>query len=130
MTRAEAIAYRNKIEAAASTMTDETALTAVELFPTWAAGKAYAINDRVRYNGTLYKCVQAHTSQADWTPSTAPALWKIVSVDEYPEWVQPTGAHDAYNIGDRVTYNDQRYVCTTSANVYAPDVYGWQLVNA
>ena len=130
MTRAEATAYRDKIEAAASAMADETALTAVELFPIWAAGKAYAINDRVRYNGTLYKCVQAHTSQADWTPSTAPALWKIVSVDEYPEWVQPTGAHDAYNIGDRVTYNGQRYVCTTSANVYAPDVYGWQLVNA
>ena len=60
MTRAEATAYRNKIEAAASTMADETALTAVELFPTWAADKAYATNDRVRYNGTLYKCVQAH----------------------------------------------------------------------
>ena len=52
MTRAEAIAYRNKIEAAASTMTDETALTAVELFPIWAAGKAYATNDRISYKGT------------------------------------------------------------------------------
>ena len=46
MTRAEAIAYRNKIETAASTMTDDTALTAVELFPAWAIGKAYAVNDR------------------------------------------------------------------------------------
>ena len=64
MTRSEAIAYRNKIEAAASTMTDETALNAVELFPAWVAGNAYAIDDRVQYNGTLYKCVQAHTGLA------------------------------------------------------------------
>lgn len=130
MTRAEAIAYRNKIEAAASTMTDATALTAVELFPAWVVGKAYAVGDRTQYNGILYKCIQAHTSQADWMPSATPALWKTVSVDEYPEWVQPTGAHDAYNIGDKVTYNGQHYVCTSDANVYAPDVYGWQLVNA
>lgn len=127
MTRAEAIAYRGKIETAASTMTDATALTAVELFPAWTAGKAYAVNDRVQHDGTLYKCIQAHTSQADWMPSATPALWKTVSVDEYPEWVQPTGAHDAYNIGDKVTYNGQHYVCTSDANVYAPDVYGWQL---
>lgn len=129
MTRAEAIAYRGKIEAAASTMTDDAALTAVELFPAWETGKAYAVSDRVQYNGTLYKCIQAHTSQADWMPSATPALWKIVSVDEYPEWVQPTGAHDAYNIGDKVSYNGKRYVCTSNANVYAPDVYGWELVN-
>lgn len=127
MTRAEAIAYRGKIETAASTMTDEAALTAVELFPVWEVGKAYAVNDRVQYNGTLYKCIQAHTSQADWMPSATPALWKTVSVDEYPEWVQPTGAHDAYNKGDKVSYNGKHYVCTADANAYAPDVYGWEL---
>ena len=127
MTRAEAIAYRNKIETAASTMTDETALTAVELFPVWEAGKAYAVSDRVQHDGMLYKCVQAHTSQADWTPDATPALWKTVSIDEYPEWVHPTGAHDAYNTGDKVSYNGKHYVCTIDANTYAPDVYGWQL---
>lgn len=127
MTRAEAIAYRGKIEAAASTMTDATALTAIELFPAWETDKAYAVSDRVQYNGILYKCIQAHTSQSDWMPSATPALWKTVSVDEYPEWVQPTGAHDAYNIGDKVSYNGKHYVCTANANVYAPDVYGWEL---
>ena len=127
MTRAEAIAYRNKIETAASTMTDETALTAVELFPMWTVGKAYAVNDRVRYNGSLYKCIQAHTSQSDWMPIATPALWKTVSIDEYPEWVQPTGAHDAYNTGDKVRYNGKRYVCTIDGNAYAPDVYGWEV---
>lgn len=126
MTRAEAIAYRNKIEAAASTMTDETALTAIELFPAWAAGNVYAIDDRVQYNGTLYKCAQAHTGQADWTPDAVPALWVAVSVDTWPEWVQPTGAHDAYHLGDKVSYHGKHYICTTDANVYAPDVYGWE----
>ena len=124
MTRAKAKQLRQLIEQLAVTLDDETALTGVELFPAWVVGKAYAVNDRAQYNGTLYKCIQAHTSQADWMPSATPALWKTVSVDEYPEWVQPTGAHDAYNIGDKVTYNGQHYVCTSNANVYAPDVYG------
>ena len=127
MTRAKAKQLRQLIEQLAVTLADEAALTGVELFPAWVVGKAYAVNDRAQYNGTLYKCVQAHTSQTDWMPSATPALWKTVSVDEYPEWVQPTGAHDAYNIGDKVTYNGQHYVCTSNANVYAPDVYGWQL---
>ena len=127
MTRAKAKQLRQLIEQLAVTLDDETALTGVELFPAWVVGKAYAVNDRAQYNGTLYKCIQAHTSQADWMPSATPALWKTVSLDEYPEWVQPSGAHDAYNIGDKVTYNGQHYVCTSNANVYAPDVYGWQL---
>ena len=127
MTRAKAKQLRQLIAQLAVTLDDETALTGVELFPAWAIGKAYAVNDRAQYSGTLYKCILAHTSQSDWMPSATPALWKTVSVDEYPEWVQPTGAHDAYNIGDKVTYNGQHYVCTSNANVYAPDVYGWQL---
>ena len=128
MTRAKAKQLRQLIEQLAVTLDDETALTGVELFPAWVVGKAYAVNDRAQYNGTLYKCVQAHTSQNDWMPDATPALWKTVSLDEYPEWVQPTGAHDAYNIGDKVTYNGQHYVCTSNANVYAPDVYGWDLI--
>lgn len=127
MTRKDAIAYRSKIEAAASTMTDETALTAIELFPAWEAGDVYAIGGRVRYNGSLYKCVQAHTSQSDWAPDAVPALWVAVSVDAWPEWVQPTGAHDAYNTGDKASYNGKHYICTADANVYAPDVYGWEV---
>ena len=128
MTRAKAKQLRQLIEQLAITLDDETALTGVELFPAWVVGRAYAVGDRVQYNGTLYKCVQAHTSQADWTPDVTPALWVVVSIEEFPEWVQPTGAHDAYNIGDKVSYNGQRYICTTDANVYAPGVYGWDLI--
>ena len=127
MTRAKAKQLRQLIEQLAVTLGDETALTGVELFPMWAIGRAYAAGDRVQHGGILYKCVQAHTSQADWTPDATQALWVVVSIEEFPEWVQPTGAHDAYNIGDKCSYNGKHYICTSNANVYAPDVYGWQL---
>ena len=127
MTRAKAKQLRQLIEQLAVTLDDETALAGVELFPMWEIGRAYAAGERVRHDDTLYKCVQAHTSQADWTPDATPALWVVVSIDEYPEWVQPTGAHDAYNTGDKVSYNGKHYVCTIDANTYAPDVYGWEV---
>ena len=128
MTRAKAKQLRQLIERIAVTLDDETALTGVELFPMWAIGRSYAAGDRVQYGGTLYKCVQAHTSQADWIPDATPALWVVVSIDEYPEWVQPTGAHDAYNTGDKVSYNGKHYISTIDANTYAPDVYGWEII--
>ena len=108
---------------------DATALRMVAYYPAWAAGNAYAVDDRAQYNGTLYKCVQEHTAQADWTPDATPALWAAVSVDEWPEWVQPSGAHDAYHRGDKVSYNGKHYICTADANVYAPGVYGWKEVS-
>ena len=126
MTRGKAKLLRSLIEQLAITLDDETALTGVELFPMWEL-VSYSVGDRVQYNGTLYKCIQAHTAQSDWTPDATPALWTVVTIEEWPEWVQPTGAHDAYNTGDKVSYNGKHYVCTIDANTYAPDVYGWEV---
>ena len=117
---------RALIESVAITLDDATALTGVELFPVWATDTAYAVGDRVQYNGTLYKCVQAHTSQADWMPDATPALWVIVSVEEWPEWIQPTGAHDAYDKDAKVSHNGKHWKNTIDANVYEPGVYGWE----
>ena len=128
MTRKEAESYRAKIEMAAALMSDEAALDSIELIAPWRIKESVKVGDRRRFDGALYKCVQAHTTQADWTPDITPALWVAVSIEEYPEWVQPTGAHDAYNIGDKVTYNGNRYVCAVNGNVYAPYVYGWTLI--
>lgn len=52
--------------------------------------------------------------------------------EEYPEYVQPTGAHDAYNTGDKITYNGKKYVCQMNGCVWTPDAYpaGWQEVGA
>jgi hypothetical protein len=111
---------------------DETALDVTVLFPLWQSGKAYAVDERIRYGEKLYRCVQAHTSQADWTPDATPALWtEVAKPGEIPVWKQPTGAQDAYNKGDMVHYptaNDPVYESTIDANVYAPDVYGWVLI--
>lgn len=128
MTRGKAKQLRALIEALSASLSDETALTGVELFPPWSVGKAYATGDRVQYEGTLYKCVQAHTSQADWTPPATPALWTAVSLDEYPAWVQPTGAHDAYGKGDKVTHNGKRWTSDVDNNTWEPGVYGWTKV--
>lgn len=125
MTRGKAKQLRNLIEQLAVTLDDETALTGVELFPMWAIDIAYAIGDKVQHGGILYKCVQAHTSQADWTPDATPALWVIVTVEEWPEWVQPAGSHDSYAKDAKVTHNGERWISDVDSNVWEPGVYGW-----
>lgn len=125
MTRGKAKFLRNLIEQMAITLNDETALTGVELFPMWGL-KGYAVGDRVQYNGILYKCVQAHTAQADWTPDATPAMWVVVSIEEWPEWTQPAGAHDAYAAGAKVTHSGKKWVSSYDANVWEPGVYGWE----
>ena len=130
MTLGKAKQLRKLIEGLAVTLDDETALTGIELFSKWQSGKSYSVGDRVQYNSILYRCVQVHTSQNDWTPDVTPALWVIVSIEEFPEWIQPTGAHDSYNKGDKVSYNGKHYICTVDSNVYAPGVYGWDLLDS
>lgn len=125
MTRAKAKQLRKLIEQLAITLDDETALKGVELFPMWGIDIDYAVDDRVQHEGTLYKCVQAHTSQADWTPDATPALWVVVTVEEWPEWVQPAGSHDAYAKGSKVTHNGERWISNVDANIWEPGVYGW-----
>jgi CubicO group peptidase (beta-lactamase class C family) len=108
-------------------LTDEQAETVPDAFPAWAAGIAYAVGIRVRFDGKLYRCVQAHTSQEDWTPDKTPALWTRIGEpgDEWPEWIQPTGAQDAYAAGDRVSHNGAHWTSDVDANVWEPGVYGW-----
>lgn len=131
ISRAKARLLRQKIEKAAVSLPDEDALEAVELFPAWQTDTAYTADVRVRYGDKLYRCVQAHTSQADWTPPDTPALWtEVAEPGTIPVWVQPTGAQDAYMTGDKVHYptaDDAVYICTMDYNTYAPGVYGWEL---
>lgn len=130
MTDVKAKRLRAAIEKGATSLDDATALAAVELYPVWVSGQSYDVDVRVQHNGTLYRCVQAHTSQDDWTPDATPALWTAVSLDEWPEFVQPTGAQDAYQTGDKVTYNGKHYVSLADNNVWSPDAYPayWKVV--
>nr|DAG69743.1 MAG TPA: ChiA1-BD-binding domain protein [Caudoviricetes sp.] len=122
MKHTELVAF---MRAARLTVDDETALTGKELYPVWAENISASVNDRYQYSDKLYKCVQAHTTQADWTPDKTPALWVEVSLDEFPEWKQPAGAHDAYAKGDKVKHNGKKWESTADANVWEPGVYGW-----
>ena len=201
-----AYAMRAVIEDSVAALDDETAVTVPSLFTPWKPGEAVEVGDRRYYAPRLYKAVQAHTTQADWTPDVTPALWAVLgdpgeagtiddpitaargmeyeyglyyldtedgktylcerigeaeggkiilqylpheligqyfsaaesgeteepaepdTGDTYPAWVQPTGAHDAYNTGDRVTYNGRVYESTMDGNVWSPDAYpqGWE----
>ena len=132
MKREHAYKLRDMMHKAAVSLPDEDALEAVELFPLWGADTGYAADIRVRYEDKLYRCVQAHTSQAGWEPPTVPALFtEVAKPGEIPVWKQPTGAQDAYMAGDKVHYptaDDPVYVSTVDNNVWQPGVYGWEMV--
>ena len=131
MTRQELYKIRAMIEKAAKSLDDTDALDAPVLFPSWAVGVTYAIGDRIEYGGKLYKIIQSHTSQEDWTPDATPALYtEVAKPGEIPVWRQPTGAQDAYMSGDKVHYptaEDAVYVSTVDNNVWEPGVYGWEV---
>jgi hypothetical protein len=130
----KARALRPLIEKAAISLSDEDALGCVELFPAWEADVSYTADTRIRFGDKLYRCVQAHTSQADWTPDATPALWtEVAKPGEIPVWRQPTGAQDAYMIGDKVWYpakDTSVYVSLIDNNTWSPDAYpaGWEVV--
>ncbi len=109
---------------------DVTASEHVDLFSPWASNVAYSVNALREYNGSLYRCVQAHTSQDDWTPDATAALWTRVADpnEEYPAWSQPIGARDSYGIGDKVSHSDKKWTSVVDGNVWEPGVYGWEEV--
>lgn len=129
----EATDFRATVDALIQSMTDEEAIASQVLFPNWQSGKSYALNERVRYDGKLYKVLQAHTSQDDWTPDVAASLFACLLTDEeggtIQEWVQPDSTN-GYSAGDKVTYNGAIYTSLIDNNVWSPADYpaGWQLV--
>ena len=109
------------------TVDDQTAMRMLEYYPAPDAA-SYAAGDRIQYNGKLYKCLQAHTTQADWNPVDAHSLWAEVLAGQdgtaIGEWVQPDSTNP-YMRGDKVSYNGKTYESEVDNNVWAPGVYGW-----
>lgn len=128
---------RRAIQMFAATLPEEQALEIATIYPVWEAGRSYTESEIVSCgtNSTgdpqLYKVVQAHTSQTDWTPDATPALYDAFGLDDggYPIWSQPSGAHDAYNAGDIVNYNGTLYISLIDGNSWSPDAYpdGWEV---
>lgn len=126
ITRAKAYLLRRMIEKASASLSDIDALDAVELFPNWKAEIEYMVNDRVRYEDTLYKCLTAHISQATWNPADSPSLWVRVDdpQEEWPEWIQPVGSTDAYAKGAKVSHNGKHWISDVDGNVWEPGAVG------
>ena len=126
---------RKALQLYVAALSEDDALMVATVYPEWAANVKYKNKEWVKYgendlgDPVLYQVLQDHTSQAQYTPDTATSLYKKVgeTADGTPKWVQPCGATDAYNKGDIVDYNGVKYISTVDANVWAPDVYGWEV---
>lgn len=130
---------RRALQLFAATLPEAQAREVATVYPRFEVGRAYEKGQYITCgtdeNGDpcLYRVEQNHTSQEDWPPADNPALYTCISMTPsgYPIWSQPTGAQDAYNIGDIVSYNGTLYQSKINGNVWAPDTYpdGWDVLS-
>ena len=116
----EAKEYRKAIDTFAKNQSDKTLIDNKVAFSLWRAGVQVVRKQILRFNDDLYRVNQDHTTQDDWTPDKTPALFVKISLEEYPQWVQPTGAHDAYNKGAKVSDEGKRWISNKDVNIYKP----------
>ena len=125
--RQNAAAIAFVVLAESGSIDDVTASEQATLFSEWVPGVKYAVGQLRRYGDTLYRCVQEHTSQEGWEPDKAASLWSATSdpAEEWPEWSQPIGAHDAYSAGAKVSHDGKHWTSDLDGNVWEPGVSGW-----
>ena len=125
--RQNAAAIAFVVLAESGSIDDVTASEQATLFSEWVPGVKYAVGQLRRYGDTLYRCVQEHTSQEGWEPDKAASLWSATSdpSEEWPEWSQPIGAHDAYSAGAKVSHDGKHWTSDLDGNVWKPGVSGW-----
>lgn len=117
---------RAVMDQAGEMLTDEQAAVVPTLYRVWESGIDYAAGERRQYNGTLYRCLQAHTAQEAWNPADAPSLWAKVLIpdpDVIPEWEQPDSTNP-YMAGDKVAHNGKTWVSLVDNNTWEPGVTG------
>ena len=128
MTRSQAKEFIKALVNLRESATDEQAVDASAVYPEWREEVDYLVDQRVLFNKVLYRVLQAHTSQADWTPDVSASLFaKILIPDEnviYP-WEQPDSTNP-YKTGDKVTHKGKTWVSAVDGNVWEPGVYGWE----
>lgn len=125
-------AVKRVLSTETETLSDEDALAVAALYPTWASkvGEQVNVGERYWYDGKLYKVIQQHTIQSDWTPDVSTSLFAVVSIEEWPEIVVPIPSTNPYMIGDKCTFNGQHYICQLDNCVWTPEELpsAWQLV--
>lgn len=126
MNKARVRAFVDAVLALRDTVTDEQAAVVPALYPEWKADMAYTAGQRVLYGDTLYKVLQEHTSQDDWTPKAAVSLFaKVLVADDGTvlNWVQPDSTNP-YMKGDKVTHNNKVWESQIDNNVWEPGDVG------
>ena len=132
------LTHKNLIDymiAGRGTVSDEAALEVLTIYPKWEdnIGKTITNDDitrglnRYQHNGELYKVVQPTVFQTQYEPGAegTSSIFVKISLEEWPDWVQPTGSHDAYAKDAKVTHNSKKWTSDVDANVWEPGVYGW-----
>lgn len=117
---------RTAMDNASQVLTDEQAMKSVALYRLWSPSASYAVGERVRYNDTLYKCLQAHNAQDSWNPSDAVSLWAEVLIPDpevIPDWKQPESTNP-YMKGDKVKHNGKTWISEVDNNVWEPGAVG------
>lgn len=111
-------------EALLTGVNDETAATMAPLYPCWEVGQDYKTGQRLRFgDGGFVRVLQDHKSQNDWQPDKTPSLYVVITdpAVEWPEFRQPTGAHDVYMAGDKTTYKGDHYTCKADNTAHSPE---------
>ena len=111
---------------------DAIALELQSFYDKWEIGHYYNVGEYITYNEVLYKILNSHTSQENWTPDVTPSLYAniLTSINGTPlDWVQPDSTNP-YMIGDKVIYNGNIYESTIDNNIWTPDAYpqGWKQI--
>ena len=106
-----------------------TASENANLFMEWNTGVNYKTDTLLQYEGLLYRVLQEHTSQEDWTPDITASLYKVLGISEsgIPYWSQPVSSADAFMLNDEVMHNDKVWISDYDNNVWEPGVFGWHI---
>ena len=119
------------LETDADRLTEQQLHDIAPLFDLYEVGVAYRVNKVLRFDGGLYRVLQAHTSQADWPPNTTASLYVAhYQPHEIPDWTMPAGAHDAPNIGDKRRHDGLCWQSLIDANTTEPgsDPRWWEQI--
>lgn len=127
MKREKAYAIINAIKELRAAITDEEALKYPALYPEWQPNAQLTINDRIEYNNKLYRVIQSHTAQSDWTPDTTFALFEPIDLDNKGTIDNPIIAAVGMTYIKDLYYFDETdgsiYLCTRSDTADGTTLY-------
>ena len=120
------------IQKGIQTLDDADALAIKTAYDEWKEAGSYKVDEKVRFDDVLYKCITEHDAQKGWEPVSAPSLWAKVLIPDpgaIPEWEQPDSTNP-YMKDDKVTHNNKKWISIIDGNVWEPGIYGWEEINS